>query len=118
MVRLIFPQFSAEQMELCVHLTRILLPGADLLLCRRHRLGGAAVAADVSVSGLSPVLYNVFIIVGGVVGARRLGIASLAYGALAAAFVGPFLINAIGAARDGLGYRLRSTGAIPDFASG
>src|SRR5580700_9256951 len=53
---------------------------------------------------LSPALYNVFIILGGVVGAKYLGIESLAWGALAGAFLGPFLINAIGAAQGGLRY--------------
>src|SRR5205823_5571702 len=37
---------------------------------------------------------------------RRIGISSLAYGAVAGAFVGIFLINAIGAAKTGVGYRV------------
>ncbi len=104
--RLIFPHFSPEQLDLCVHLTRILLPGqiffyaggivSAVLLSRRMFLYPA----------FSPVFYNVFIIVGGLVGAKRFGISSLAYGALVGAVVGPFLINAIGAAQDGLRYRL------------
>ena len=52
-----------------------------------------------------PLLYNVFIILGGVVLGRQFGISSLAYGALAGAFIGPFLVNAIGAARIGTGFR-------------
>ena len=110
--KLIFPHFSPEQMELCVHLTRILLPGqiffyaggivSAVLLSRRMFLYPA----------FSPIFYNVFIIVGGLVGAKRFGISALAYGALLGAIVGPFLINVIGAARDGLSYRLNcSTGA-------
>ncbi|HEU5453148.1 MAG TPA: lipid II flippase MurJ, partial [Terriglobales bacterium] len=39
---------------------------------------------------------------------RHVGIASLAYGAVAGSFLGPFLINAIGASRTGIRYR-------PDF---
>jgi putative peptidoglycan lipid II flippase len=105
-VRLIFPRFSAEQLELCVHLTRILLPGQIFFYA-----GGIVSAVLYSrrmflYPALSPILYNVFIILGGVVGARRFGIESLAYGALIGAFLGPFLINAIGAAQDGLSYRL------------
>ena len=42
---------------------------------------------------------------GRLIGAHRYGIASLAYGALIGAIIGPFLINAIGAAQDGLRYR-------------
>ncbi len=106
MVRVVAPHFSPEQMERCVYLTRILLPGqvffyaggivSAVLLSRRMFLYPA----------LSPIFYNVFIILGGLVGARRFGIASLAYGALIGAIVGPFLINAIGAAQDGLRYRV------------
>ncbi|HKN21726.1 MAG TPA: lipid II flippase MurJ, partial [Terracidiphilus sp.] len=96
--RLIFPRFSPEQLQLCVHLTRILLPGQIFFYA-----GGIVSAVLYSrrmflYPALSPILYNVFIIFGGVVGARRLGIESLAYGALVGAVLGPFLINAIGAA--------------------
>jgi len=52
-----------------------------------------------------PLLYNLLIIAGGVIGARRFGISSLAYGALAGAVVGPFLASVIGAVRIGTGYR-------------
>ena len=52
-----------------------------------------------------PLIYNLFIIVGGVVGGRHFGIASLAYGALIGSIAGPFLASVIGAARIGTGYR-------------
>jgi len=106
MVHIVAPDFSPAQFEQCVYLTRVLLPGqiffyaggivSAVLLSRRMFLYPA----------LSPIFYNVFIILGGLVGARRFGIASLAYGALVGAIIGPFLINAIGAAQDGLGYRI------------
>src|ERR1700751_603942 len=41
---------------------------------------------------------------GGFIAGHRLGIASLAYGALAGSFAGPFLASVIGAARIGTGY--------------
>jgi putative peptidoglycan lipid II flippase len=113
--RLIFPHFSPEQLALCVHLTRILLPGQIFFYA-----GGIVSAVLYSrrmflYPALSPILYNVFIILGGVVGARRFGIESLAYGALVGAIVGPFLINAIGAARNGLSYRLNFDFGNPEF---
>lgn len=103
--RLIFPEFSAAQLSLCVHLTRILLP-AQLFFY----VGGVVSAVLLSrrmflIPAMAPILYNAGIIAGGVVGARRFGIASLAVGAVAGAIVGPFLINAIGAARTGIRYR-------------
>ncbi len=113
--RLIFPRFSPEQLQLCVHLTRNLLPGQIFFYA-----GGIVSAVLYSrrmflYPALSPILYNVFIIIGGLVGARRFGIESLAYGALVGAIVGPFLINAIGAARDGLTYRLNFDLRNPEF---
>jgi len=113
--RVIFPHFSAEQLQLCVHLTRILLPGQIFFYA-----GGIVSAVLYSrrmflYPALSPILYNVFIILGGIVGARRFGIESLAYGALVGAVIGPFLINAMGAARDGLSYRLNFDLRNPEF---
>src|SRR5205085_1885334 len=62
-----------------------------------------------------PLIYNVFIILGGVIGGRHFGIASLAYGALVGSFVGPFLASVIGAARIGTGYRPSFDIANPAF---
>ncbi|HKD83161.1 MAG TPA: murein biosynthesis integral membrane protein MurJ [Terriglobales bacterium] len=106
LVRLVFPKFSADQVDLCVHLTRILLPSQIFFYA-----GGIVSAVLLSkrmflYPALSPALYNIFIILGGVLGAKAFGISSLAYGALAGAVIGPFLINAIGAAQGGLRYRL------------
>lgn len=103
-VRAIFPRFSLDQLDLCVHLTRILLPGQIFFYA-----GGIVSAVLLSkrmflYPALSPAFYNVFIILGGLLGSRVLGISSLAYGALIGSIIGPFLINAIGAAQSGLRY--------------
>jgi putative peptidoglycan lipid II flippase len=100
-----FHGFSPVQMTLCVSLTRILLPAQIFFY-----VGGVVGAVLLSqrmflFPSLGPLLYNVFIILGGVVAGKRFGIASLAYGALAGAVIGPFLVNAIGAVRIGTGYR-------------
>src|SRR6201987_3699666 len=52
---------------------------------------------------------------GGVIAGHRLGIASLAYGALAGSFAGPFLASVIGAARIGTGYRPSFDTSNPAF---
>jgi putative peptidoglycan lipid II flippase len=111
----IFPKFTAQQMELCVYLTRVLLPGqiffyaggivSAVLLSRRMFLYPA----------LSPVFYGSSIILGGLLGAHRFGIAALAYGALVGSFVGPFLINSIGAANAGLRYQWSFNYRNPEF---
>ena len=100
-----FRGFKPEQLRLCVALTRILLPAQIFFY-----VGGVVSAVLLSrrlflLPALGPLLYNVFIILGGVLLGHRFGIASLAYGALAGSFIGPFLVNAIGAAHVGTGYR-------------
>ncbi len=100
------PGFTPEQLTLCVHLTRILLP-AQLFFY----VGGVVSAVLLSrrmflLPAIGPIIYNGGIILGGLLFQRRLGISSLAYGAVAGAFIGIFLISAIGAARTGVGYRI------------
>lgn len=103
-VHWMFHGFNPEQIRLCVFLTRILLPAQIFFY-----VGGIVSAVLLSkrlflFPAFGPVLYNVFIIAAGIAFGRRLGIASLAYGAVAGGFIGPFLINAVGAARIGTGY--------------
>ena len=100
-----FHGFTPEQMQLCVHLTRILLPAQIFFY-----VGGVVSAVLLShrlflLPAFGPLIYNVFIIAGGAIAGRQLGIASLAFGALAGSIAGPFLINAIGAVKTGIGYR-------------
>ncbi len=113
--RVIFPKFDAEQMELCVYLSRVLLPGQIFFYA-----GGMISAVLLSrqmflYPALSPVLYGSSIILGGLLGAHRFGIAALAYGALVGSFIGPFLINGIGAAKTGLRYRWSFDFRNPEF---
>src|SRR5436305_3837185 len=113
--RLMFSKFTPAQFDLCVHLTRILLP-AQLFFY----VGGVVSAVLLSrrmflLPALGPLFYNAGIIVGGLLFSRRIGIASLAYGAVAGAFVGIFLINAIGASRVGVGYRISFDVRNPAF---
>ena len=53
----------------------------------------------------TPILYNLFIIAGGIFLHRRLGISSLALGATAGFFFGSMMINALGAWSIGVRYR-------------
>ena len=104
-VRWFVKGFSPDQIELCVHLTRILLPAQIFFY-----VGGVVSAVLLShrlflFPAFGPLIYNAFIIIGGVMGGRHFGIASLAYGALIGSVVGPFLASVIGAARIGTGYR-------------
>ena len=101
-----FRGFRPDQVALCAFLTRILLP-AQLFFY----IGGVVSAVLLSrrlflLPALGPLIYNACIIIGGIVGARRFGLASLAVGALAGSFVGPFLVNALGAAKTRIGFHL------------
>src|SRR5437762_2778201 len=89
--RQLFPKFNTEQLQLCIHLTRILLPAQIFFY-----VGGVVSAVLLSrrlflLPAFGPLLYNAAIILGGLLLSRRIGIASLAYGALAGSFLGPFL---------------------------
>lgn len=103
-VRWFVKGFSPEKIDLCIHLTRILLPAQIFFY-----VGGVVSAVLLShrlflFPAFGPLIYNFFIIAGGVIGGHHFGIASLAYGALVGSFVGPFLASVIGAARIGTGY--------------
>jgi len=114
-VRWFVKGFSPEQIDLCVHLTRILLPAQIFFY-----VGGVVSAVLLShrlflFPAFGPLVYNLFIIVGGVLGGRHFGIASLAYGALIGSFAGPFLASVIGAARIGTGYSPSFDVSNPSF---
>ena len=103
--RVLFKGLKPPEMDLCIHLTRIVIPSQVFFY-----VGGVVSAVLVSrklflLPAFGPLLYNVFIILGGLLFSHRLGIASLAYGALAGSFAGPLLVNVIGAGRIGIGYR-------------
>ena len=104
-VRWFVKGFTPDKIDLCVRLTRILLPAQIFFY-----VGGVVSAVLLShrlflFPAFGPLIYNLFIILGGVIGGRHFGIASLAYGALVGAFAGPFLASVIGAVRIGTGYR-------------
>src|SRR5712672_3856720 len=114
-VRWMFHGFSPAQIQLTVHLTRILLPAQIFFY-----VGGVVSAVLLShrlflFPALGPLIYNIAIIAGGVVAGHRMGIASLAYEAVIGSIAGPFLINAIGAAKIGTGYRLSFEISNPAF---
>jgi putative peptidoglycan lipid II flippase len=100
-----FKGFTPDDVALCVHLTRILLPVQAFFV-----VGGVISAVlqwrrQFLYPALTPIIYNLGIIFGGIVFSRWFGIESLAWGALAGAFLGAFLINAIGARRTQIGFR-------------
>jgi len=100
-----FKGFDSPKAELCVKLTRILLP-AQLCFFAGGVFGSVLlVRKQFSVQAVAPLIYGLGTIVGGVLLVRRLGVSSLAIGTVAGALVGPFLLNWIFARRAGTRYR-------------
>src|SRR6202166_5190381 len=86
-VRWMFRGFSPAQVDLTVHLTRILLPAQIFFY-----VGGVVSAVLLShrlflFPAFGPLLYNLLIILGGVIGGRHLASSSLSYRAPAGGFV-------------------------------
>jgi putative peptidoglycan lipid II flippase len=112
---LMFGKFNPTEFALCVHICRILLP-AQLFFY----VGGVASAVLQTrrmflLPAIGPLFYSGGIIVGGLLFSHRLGISALAYGGVVGCFVGIFLINAIGAARAGIRYRISFEISNPAF---
>ncbi|MEZ4648023.1 MAG: murein biosynthesis integral membrane protein MurJ [Candidatus Eisenbacteria bacterium] len=101
LIRLQFPEFDAETHALTVEITRIVAPAQVFFflggvikatLFARGRFGAAA---------LAPLIYNLGIILGGVLLYGRFGIHGFAWGVLVGAAAGPFLAPFLDSRRDG-----------------
>ncbi|MGC1424706.1 MAG: murein biosynthesis integral membrane protein MurJ [Terracidiphilus sp.] len=100
-----FNGFDAEKAALCVKLTRILLP-AQLFFFAGGVFGAVLlVRKQFNVQAVSPLIYNLGTIVGGVLLVKQLGVSSLAIGTVGGAFCGPFLLNWAFARRAGAHYK-------------
>ncbi len=99
---LFFGSLDPQTAALCTHLTRILLP-AQLFFFIGGALGSRLLVRKIFLyQAVTPILYNLGIILGGVLLSHRIGIDSLAIGVVAGALVGSTLINAVGALRGGM----------------
>ncbi|MGA7859563.1 MAG: murein biosynthesis integral membrane protein MurJ [Terracidiphilus sp.] len=100
-----FPGFDATKAALCVKLTRILLP-AQLFFFAGGVFGAVLlVRKQFNVQAVTPLIYNMGTIVGGILLVKQLGVSSLAIGTVAGALFGPFLLNAYFARRAGTHYK-------------
>ena len=100
-----FNGFDPAKAALCTKLTRILLP-AQLFFLAGGVFGAVLlVRKQFNVQAVTPLIYNLGTIVGGILLVKTLGISSLAIGTVAGALAGPFLLNAVFARRAGVHYR-------------
>src|SRR5580698_6693236 len=99
------PGFPVAQVALAAHMTRILLP-AQIFLFAGSVLGATLLVRNQFLyQAATPILYNMFIILCGVLLHRKFGISSLAIGATAGFLFGSLGINAWGAARERIRFR-------------
>lgn len=104
-IHLWFHDFDPVKAALCTRLTRIVLP-AQMCFFAGGVFGAVLlVRKQFSVQAVTPLIYNLGTIAGGLFLVSRLGVSSLAIGTLAGAFLGPFLLNAVFARRAGTHYR-------------
>ncbi len=94
LLALLYPRYARdpEQLAQIVHLTRIVLPAQVFFV-----VGGVFVAiqravGDFRANQLQGIVYNLGIILGGLLLGAVVGIAGFSWGALAGAFLGAFLI--------------------------
>jgi putative peptidoglycan lipid II flippase len=99
--------FTPEQVALSAHMTRILLPGQIFLFAGSVLGATLLVRKQFLYQAVTPILYNISIIVCGVLLHRQLGVTSLAVGATLGFLFGSLGINALGAARAGVRFRLQ-----------
>lgn len=91
--------------RLCVSLTRLLLPGQLFFFIGSVMSSRLQVRKIFIYQAFTPLIYNGGILLGALLLHRRIGVYSLAVGALAGVMVGSALLNSLGAFRNGLRYR-------------
>src|SRR5271154_5957438 len=101
LVLVIAPGFSPAERERVVFLTRIMLP-AQICFYEGSILSAVQYAkGQFVIPSLAPLIYNIGIILGGVLLASRIGMTGFAVGVLGGAIAGNFLLQIYGAYRAG-----------------
>ena len=115
-VALGFAREHPELLPITITMTRIILPAQIFFF-----LGGLMIATLYArqhfvAPALGPIIYNIFIIGGGIFLASALGVRGLIWGALVGAFVGNFVLQAIAMRKMGVQFKpslhLRHPGVV------
>ncbi len=103
-VRLFFPGFARDpyKFALCVHLTRIILPGQIFFFAGGIFAAVLLARKQFTLQAFAPLIYNIGMIAGGVLFFRYLGVSAIAWGGLAGVILGPFAVNGLGARAVGM----------------
>ncbi len=115
LVVLIAPGFGPQEKARVVFLTRVMLPAQFCFY-----MGGILSAVQYAknrfiIPSLAPLVYNIGIILGGVLLASRIGITGFAVGVLGGALVGNFLLQVYGAVRVGAHFHFSLNVRHPGF---
>ncbi|MCX7043881.1 MAG: murein biosynthesis integral membrane protein MurJ [Candidatus Sumerlaeota bacterium] len=106
---LMAPGLSDWKLDLTANLTRIILPGQVCFFLGGLFMAIYYVRGRFLIPAVAPIVYNLGIIIGGWLGVRlmgeRQGVTGLAWGALAGAFIGNFVLPVI--FLPGIGARFR-----------
>ncbi len=98
----LFFKFDATTAALCTHMTRIVLPAQLCFFAGGVLSAVLLVRKQFAWQAVTPLIYSVGIILGGILLHEALGVSSLAVGALVGAICGPLLLNYFAAHRAGL----------------
>lgn len=100
-VSLIAPGFKAVEKQQMIFLTRLMLP-AQFFFYQGGILSAVQYAKGrFLIPSLAPIIYNIFIILGGILLAAKIGISGFSVGVLVGAFLGNFLLQIYGAQKVG-----------------
>jgi putative peptidoglycan lipid II flippase len=108
LIGIIAPGFPPPEKARAIFLTRLMLP-AQIFFYLGSILSAVQYAkARFLIPSLAPVVYNLGIILGGLLLSSRIGITGFAVGVLAGAFFGNFLLQIYGARRVGARFRFNT----------
>jgi len=102
------PGFTGAELDQVAHLTRIILPAQLFFFMGGLMMASLWAHQQFVAPGLGPSIYNIGIIIGGSIAGARFGpqgIEGLAWGALAGAFLGNFVLQFIVLRRYGMTFR-------------
>jgi putative peptidoglycan lipid II flippase len=118
LIPIVAPGYHGAAAERVVHLTRIVLPAQFFFLLGALMMASLWAHQQFVAPGLGPSIYNIGIITGGAVAGSlfgpQLGIDGLAWGALAGAFFGNFVLQFAVLRRYGLEFKACFNARHPD----
>ncbi|MBF0226346.1 MAG: murein biosynthesis integral membrane protein MurJ [Desulfobacterales bacterium] len=93
-------------LEKAIRMTRIIIPAQFFFFAGGMFMAVQFSKEKFSIPALAPLVYNLGIIIGGIMLSPLIGIEGFSWGVLAGAFIGNFMIQAIGAKKSGLKFKL------------